>query len=44
MTEVILNSESLDFVNIEMEESGFVPFGVDFKNPNFAKVAAAMGA
>jgi pyruvate dehydrogenase (quinone) len=44
VTQVILNNESLDFVNIEMEESGFVPFGVDFKNPNFAKVAAAMGA
>jgi len=25
-------------------EAGFVPFGVDFKNPNFAKVAEAMGA
>ena len=41
---VILNNESLDFVNIEQQEAGFVPFGVDFKNPNFAKVAEAMGA
>jgi pyruvate dehydrogenase (quinone) len=41
---VILNNESLDFVKIEMQEAGFVPFGVDFKNPNFAKVAEAMGA
>jgi pyruvate dehydrogenase (quinone) len=24
--------------------AGIVPFGVDFKNPNFAKVAEAMGA
>jgi pyruvate dehydrogenase (quinone) len=41
---IILNNESLDFVNIEQQEAGFVPFGVDFKNPNFAKVAEAMGA
>src|SRR6202162_4802824 len=41
---VILNNASLDFVNIEMQEAGVVPFGVDFKNPNFAKVAEAMGA
>jgi pyruvate dehydrogenase (quinone) len=41
---IILNNESLDFVNIEMQEAGVVPFGVDFKNPNFAKVAEAMGA
>jgi pyruvate dehydrogenase (quinone) len=31
-------------VNIEMQEGGIIPFGVDFKNPNFAKVAEAMGA
>lgn len=41
---IILNNEKLDFVNIEMQEAGIVPFGVDFKNPNFAKVAEAMGA
>ncbi len=44
VTQVIFNNETLDFVNIEMQEGGFVPFGVDFKNPNFAKVAEAMGA
>ncbi len=44
MVQIILNNESLDFVNIEMQEAGVVPFGVDFKNPNFAKVAEAMGA
>ena len=27
-----------------MQEAGIVPFGIDFKNPNFAKVAEAMGA
>jgi pyruvate dehydrogenase (quinone) len=44
VVQVILNNASLDFVNIEMQEAGVVPFGVDFKNPNFAKVAEAMGA
>ncbi len=44
VVQIILNNESLDFVNIEQQEAGVVPFGVDFKNPNFAKVAEAMGA
>jgi pyruvate dehydrogenase (quinone) len=41
---VILNNAALDFINIEMQEAGLVPFGVAFQNPNFAKVAEAMGA
>ena len=41
---IIYNNESLDFVNIEQQEGGILPFGVDFKNPNFARVAEAMGA
>jgi pyruvate dehydrogenase (quinone) len=44
VVQIILNNESLDFVNIEQQEAGFLPFGVKFKNPNFAKVAEAMGA
>lgn len=44
VVQLILNNESLDFVNIEMQEAGMIPFGVEFKNPNFAKVAEAMGA
>jgi pyruvate dehydrogenase (quinone) len=44
VVQIILNNGSLDFVNIEMQEAGIVPFGVEFKNPNFAKVAEAMGA
>src|SRR6202046_1097010 len=44
VVQIILNNESLDFVNIEMQEAGVVPFGVEFKNPDFAKVAEAMGA
>jgi pyruvate dehydrogenase (quinone) len=44
VVQIILNNESLDFVNIEQQEAGFLPFGVKFQNPNFAKVAEAMGA
>jgi pyruvate dehydrogenase (quinone) len=44
VVQIILNNDSLDFVKIEQQEAGFVPFGVDFQNPNFAKVAEAMGA
>jgi len=42
--QIILNNPSLDFVNIEQQEAGLIPFGVDFKSPNFATVAEAMGA
>jgi pyruvate dehydrogenase (quinone) len=42
--QIILNNGSLDFVNIEQQEAGIIPFGVQFKNPDFAKVAEAMGA
>jgi pyruvate dehydrogenase (quinone) len=41
---VVLNNGHLDFVRIEQEEAGFVPFGTGFTNPNFAGVAEAMGA
>lgn len=41
---IILNNSSLEFVHIEMQEYGIDPYGVDFKTPNFAKVAEAMGA
>jgi pyruvate dehydrogenase (quinone) len=44
VVQIILNNESLDFVNIEQQEAGIIPFGVEFKNPDFAKVAEAMGA
>jgi len=44
VVQVILNNEKYDFVHIEQQEAGMIPFGVDFKNPNFAKVAEAMGA
>src|ERR1700683_5082129 len=35
---------SLKFVDIEQQEAGLIPFGTEFKNPNFAQVAEAMGA
>jgi pyruvate dehydrogenase (quinone) len=41
---IILNNASLNFVNIEQQEAGIEPFGVNFKTPNFARVAEAMGA
>jgi pyruvate dehydrogenase (quinone) len=44
VVQIIFNNESLDFVNIEQQEAGFIPFGVELKNPNFARVAEAMGA
>ena len=44
VVQIILNNELLDFVNIEQQEAGISPFGVEFKNPDFAKVAEAMGA
>jgi pyruvate dehydrogenase (quinone) len=44
VVQIILNNGSLDFVNIEQQEAGILPFGVKFKNPDFAKVAEAMGA
>jgi len=44
VTLIVFNNQSLDFVRIEQQEAGFVPFGTDFVNPNFARVAEAMGA
>ncbi len=41
---VIFNNGLLDFVNIEQQEAGFVPFGTDFANPDFSQVATALGA
>ncbi|RDI46387.1 thiamine pyrophosphate-dependent enzyme [Nocardia mexicana] len=41
---IVLNNSMLDFVNIEQQEAGLVPYGTDFHNPDFAKVAEAMGA
>jgi pyruvate dehydrogenase (quinone) len=42
--QIIYNNDALDFVNIEQQEAGLVPFGTKFKTPNLARVAEAMGA
>jgi pyruvate dehydrogenase (quinone) len=41
---IIFNNGMLDFVNLEQQEAGFVPFGTDFVNPDFSQVATALGA
>ncbi|MGH8159945.1 MAG: ubiquinone-dependent pyruvate dehydrogenase [Rhodanobacter sp.] len=40
---VIFNNSLLGFVDIEMKAAGFLPTGTYLDNPNFAKVAEAMG-
>ncbi len=40
---VIFNNGVLGFVDLEMKASGFLETGTDLQNPNFAKMAEAMG-
>ena len=40
---VVFNNSSLNFVELEMKATGFVPFGTGLDNPNFAGMAEAMG-
>lgn len=40
---IIFNNGALDFVELEMKSAGFLTFGTDLKNPNFADMANAMG-
>jgi len=40
---VLLNNGTLGFVELEMKANGFLDFGCDLKNPNFAAMANAMG-
>ena len=40
---VVFNNSSLNFVELEMKAAGFVNYGTELKNPNFAKVADAIG-
>lgn len=40
---VVLNNSAFEFVQIEMREAGIEPFGLKFKNPDWAKVADSMG-
>jgi pyruvate dehydrogenase (quinone) len=40
---IVYNNGSLGFVAMEMKVIGMPPFGTDLKNPNFAKMAEAIG-
>jgi pyruvate dehydrogenase (quinone) len=40
---VVFNNSALGFIEIEQKSSGFLDFGTDFKNPNFAAMAEACG-
>src|SRR5262249_29326996 len=40
---VVFNNGTLGFVELEQKSTGFLDFGVDFLNPNFAAMAKAMG-
>lgn len=40
---VVYNNSSLGFVAMEMKVIGMPPFGTDLKNPDFAKMAEAIG-
>lgn len=40
---VVFNNSSLNFVELEMKAAGFVNYGTDLVNPDFAQVAQAMG-
>jgi len=40
---VVFNNSSLGFVEVEMKAAGIVNFGTDLENPDFARVAEAVG-
>jgi pyruvate dehydrogenase (quinone) len=40
---VVFNNSSLNFVELEMKANGFVNFGTDLDNPDFAEVAKSIG-
>jgi len=40
---IVYNNGSLGFVAMEMKVIGMPPFGTELKNPNFAKMAEAIG-
>src|SRR6202453_3760148 len=40
---VVFNNGSLGFIELEQKSTGFLDFGTDFKNPNFAAMAEAVG-
>ena len=40
---VVFNNSALGFIELEQKSTGFLNFGTDFKNPNFAAIAEAAG-
>jgi pyruvate dehydrogenase (quinone) len=40
---VVFNNGALGFIELEQKSTGFLPFGTEFKNPNFATMAEAAG-
>jgi pyruvate dehydrogenase (quinone) len=40
---IIFNNSALSFVELEMKAAGFVNYGTELSNPNFAAIGAAMG-
>ena len=40
---VVFNNGSLGFIELEQKSTGFLDFGTEFKNPNFAAMAEAVG-
>ncbi|AJT41050.1 ubiquinone-dependent pyruvate dehydrogenase [Psychromicrobium lacuslunae] len=40
---VVFNNSSLNFVELEMKAAGFINYGTELVNPNFASVADALG-
>jgi pyruvate dehydrogenase (quinone) len=40
---VVLDNSGFQFVHIEQQEAGIQPFGIDFTNPDLAKVAESIG-
>jgi len=40
---IVFNNGTLGFIEIEQKSTGFLNFGTEFKNPNFAAMAEAVG-
>ena len=40
---VVFNNGALGFIELEQKSTGFLPFGTEFENPNFAAMAEAIG-
>ena len=40
---VVFSNGALGFIELEQKSTGFLPFGTEFKNPNFAAMAEAVG-